>query len=111
MPNPQTRRLTFPSLLITAIIVLVILYFKRQRRDDREDLEERQRDSGFYGNYATQRFGAGGAQQGSRKAYPTESRRSSGESFFDYKQDHGPYHLAQFDSPEVSKPAAARVVS
>ncbi|CAI7569618.1 unnamed protein product [Penicillium bialowiezense] len=118
--KPTSRALTVgvPAaitgfLLITAIIVLVILYFKRQRRDDREDLEERQRDSGFYANYATQRFGAGGAQQGQgpRKAYPTESRRSSGESFFDYKQDHGPYHLAQFDSPEVSKPAAARVVS
>lgn len=95
------------SLLLTAIIVLVVLYFKRQRRDDREDLEERQRDSGFYGNYATQRFGA----QGPRKAQATESRRSSGESFFDYKQDHGPYHLAQFQSPEVSKPPAARVVS
>jgi hypothetical protein len=84
------------------------------RRDDREDLEDRQRHSGFYANYATQRFGAGtdtGAPQGPRKAYATESRRSSGESFFDYKQDHGPYHLAQFDGPEVPKAAATRVVS
>jgi hypothetical protein len=85
------------------------------RRDDREDLEDRQRHSGFYANYATQRFGAEGAQgagpQGPRKAYATESRRSSGESFFDYKQDHGPYHLAQFQGPEVPKSAATRVVS
>ncbi|KAJ5329587.1 hypothetical protein MYU51_007195 [Penicillium brevicompactum] len=117
-PKPTSRALTVgvPAaitgfLLLTAIIVLVILYFKRQRRDDREDLEERQRDSGFYGNYATQRFGTAGAQQGPRKAYATESRRSSGESFFDYKQDHGPYHLAQFQGPEVPKPAATRVVS
>lgn len=75
------------------------------RRDDREDLEERQRDSGYYGN--GQRF----TPQGPRKAYASESRRSSGESFFDHKQDHGPYHLAQFQGPEVPKPAATRVVS
>lgn len=97
---------------MTAIIVLVVLYFKRMRRDDREDLEDRQRDSGFYGNYATQRFGTRNENtQGTRRAHKTESRRSSGESFIDYKQDHGPYHLAQFQSPEVPKPAAQRAAS
>lgn len=82
------------------------------RRDDREDLEDRQRDSGFYANYATQRFGTENENtQGTQRAYKTESRRSSGESFFDYKQDHGPYHLAEFQSPEVPKPAAQRAAS
>lgn len=81
-------------------------------RDDREDLEERQRNSGFYARYATQRFGTGAAgAPPSRNAYPS-SRRSSGESLYDFKQDHGPYHLAQFQGPEVPKPAASgRVVS
>jgi hypothetical protein len=87
-------------------------------RDDREDLEDRRRDSGFYARYATQRFGAEGAPPANRNAnsnvnaYPGESRRSSGDSIFDFKQDHGPYHLAQFNSPEVPKPAVtSRVVA
>ncbi|KAJ5873865.1 uncharacterized protein N7529_002295 [Penicillium soppii] len=119
--KPTSRALTVgvPAaitgvLLLTAIIVLIVLYFKRKRRDDREDLEDRRRRSGFYANYATQRFGEGapqGPQAPPRKAYATESRRSSGESVFDYKQDHGPYHLAQFNGPEVPKAAATRVVS
>ncbi|KAJ5800379.1 uncharacterized protein N7518_002447 [Penicillium psychrosexuale] len=100
-------------LLIVAIIVLVVLYHKRIRRDDREDLEDRQRGSGFYARYATQRFGTeGGAPPPSKGgAYASESRRSSADSIFDFKQDHGPYHLAQFPNPEVPKPVAARVAS
>ncbi|OQE44353.1 hypothetical protein PENCOP_c002G02355 [Penicillium coprophilum] len=99
-------------LLLVAIIVLIVLYHKRMRRDNREDLEERQRDSGFYARYATQRFGAEGAPPSNGRAYASESRRSSGESIYDFKQDHGPYHLAQFPShePQVQKPVAARVV-
>ncbi|CAG8903458.1 unnamed protein product [Penicillium egyptiacum] len=98
-------------LLLTAIIVLIILYHKRMRRDNREDLEDRQRDSGFYARYATQRFGTEGAPPSNGRAYASESRRSSGDSIFDFKQDHGPYHLAQFPSPEAPKPVATRVVS
>lgn len=71
------------------------------RRDDEEDLEDRRRNSGFYARYATQRFGTEGASQQNTNAYPSQSRRSSGESLFDFKQDHGPYHLAQFNSPDV----------
>ncbi|KAJ5120737.1 uncharacterized protein N7515_010125 [Penicillium bovifimosum] len=101
-------------LLLTAIIVLIILYKKRMARDDREDLEDRRRGSGFYARYATQRFGTEGVPPPNRNvnAYPAESRRSSGDSIFDFKQDHGPYHLAQFNSPEVPKPAVtSRVVA
>ncbi|CAI7633647.1 unnamed protein product [Penicillium glandicola] len=97
---------------LTAIVVLIVLYHKRMRRDDREDLEERQRDSGFYARYATERFGTEGQPPRSTpQAYASESRRSSGESIFDFKQDHGPYHLAEFQGPEVPKPVATKVVS
>ncbi|KAJ5559051.1 hypothetical protein N7535_009083 [Penicillium sp. DV-2018c] len=100
-------------LLLTAIIVLIILYKKRMARDDREDLEDRRRGSGFYARYATQRFGTEGAAPpppATNNAYPS-SRRSSGDSIFDFKQDHGPYHLAQFNSPEVPKAAVtSRVI-
>jgi hypothetical protein len=99
-------------MLFIAIIVLIVLYRKRMRRDDREDLEDRQRDSGFYARYATQRFGNEGAEAPKGRPY-TESRRSSGESIYDFKQDHGPYHLAQLPSHEVQmpKPVATRVVT
>ncbi|KOS40200.1 hypothetical protein ACN38_g8955 [Penicillium nordicum] len=98
-------------IIITAIIVLIVLYRKRMSRDDREDLEDRKRSSGFYARYATQRFGTEGAPPSNGRPYASESRRSSGESIFDFKQDHGPYHLAQFPSPEVPKPVASRVVA
>ncbi|KAJ5990245.1 hypothetical protein N7499_010772 [Penicillium canescens] len=119
--KPTSRALTVgvPAaitgvLLLTAIIVLVVLYYKRQRRDDREDLEDRNRSSGFYGRYAQQRFGGQGQAQGQgQRGAPTSSRRSSGESFFDYKQeDYGRYHMASFQEPEVPKPTATtRVVA
>ncbi|KAJ5770185.1 uncharacterized protein N7511_002236 [Penicillium nucicola] len=119
--KPTSRALTVgvPAaitgfLLLTAIIVLVVLYFKRQRRDDREDLEEHNRSSGFYGRDGQGRFGAQAPGQHQRGA-PTSSRRSSGESFFDYKQeDFGRYHMASFQEPEAPKPTATsttRVVS
>ncbi|KAJ5200670.1 hypothetical protein N7491_008524 [Penicillium cf. griseofulvum] len=100
-------------LLLIAIVVLIVLYHKRMRRDNREDLEDRQRDSGFYARYATQRFGNEGEGAPPSKGRPyAESRRSSGESIYDFKQDHGPYHLAQLPSHEVQmpKPVATRVV-
>ncbi|CAG8027553.1 unnamed protein product [Penicillium nalgiovense] len=98
-------------LLLTAIIVLIILYHKRMRRDNREDLEDRQRNSGFYARYATQRFGTEGAPPSNGHANASESRRSSDDSIFDFKQDHGAYRLAQFNGPEAPKPVATRVVS
>ncbi|OGE55704.1 hypothetical protein PENARI_c004G02347 [Penicillium arizonense] len=127
--KPTSRALTVgvPAaitgvLLLTAITVLIVLYYKRQRRDDREDLEDRNRSSGFYGRYAQQRFGGQGQAQGqghgfgqgqAQRGAPTSSRRSSGESFFDYKQeDYGRYHMASFQEPEVPKPTATtRVVA
>ncbi|OQD90482.1 hypothetical protein PENANT_c001G08411 [Penicillium antarcticum] len=112
-PTSQALTVGVPAaitgvLLLTAIIVLVVLYFKRQRRDDREDLEDRKRTSGFYGRYAQQRFGSQAAGQGqAQRGAPTSSRRSSGESFFDYKQeDYGRYHMASFQEPEAPKPTA-----
>ncbi|KAJ5356909.1 hypothetical protein N7517_011518 [Penicillium concentricum] len=102
-------------LLLIALTVLLFLYRRRKRLDVQEDLEDRQRDSGFYARDATQRFGAKGAppsKESNGRPYASESRRSSGESIFDFKQDHGPYHLAQIPShePQVQKPVAARVV-
>ncbi|KAJ5783104.1 hypothetical protein N7457_004878 [Penicillium paradoxum] len=98
-------------LLLIAIIVLIVLYKKRMARDDREDLEEHKRKSGFYARYATQRFGAEDGQPSHGNAYPS-SRRDSDDSLFDFKQDHGRYHMAQFNGPEVPKPVASgRVAS
>ncbi|KAJ5195862.1 hypothetical protein N7449_006341 [Penicillium cf. viridicatum] len=98
-------------IVVTALIVMIVIYRKRMNRDDREDLEDRKRSSGFYARYATQRFGTEGAPPSNAHPYASESRRSSADSVFDFKQDHGPYHLAQFPSPEVPKPVATRVVA
>ncbi|KAJ5497436.1 hypothetical protein N7463_009423 [Penicillium fimorum] len=100
-------------LLFIAMIVLIVLRRKRIAKENREDLEDRQRSSGFYARYATQRFGSEEAPPPSKgRPYPSDSRHSSGESIYDFKQDHGPYHLAQFPShePQVQKPVAARMV-
>lgn len=103
-------------IIVTALIVMIVIYRKRMNRDDREDLEDRKRSSGFYARYATQRFGTEGAPPSNAppsngQPYASESRRSSADSIFDFKQDHGPYHLAQFPSPEVPKPVATRVIA
>ncbi|EKV15873.1 hypothetical protein PDIP_38560 [Penicillium digitatum Pd1] len=98
-------------IIITAIIVLIVLYHKGMRRDDREDLEEQRRKSGFYARYDAQQNIAGKARPSKGQPHASQSRRSSADSIFDFKQDQGRYHIAPLPSPEPPKPAATRVLA
>ncbi|KAJ5951384.1 uncharacterized protein N7479_009797 [Penicillium vulpinum] len=82
-----------------ARIVLVVLYRKRMNRDSRKGLEDRQREDGFYAHYVTQRFGTEGAAPSTGRTNHSHSRRTSGDSIYDFKQDH-PHHLAQLPGNE-----------
>ncbi|KGO67752.1 hypothetical protein PITC_000900 [Penicillium italicum] len=97
-------------ILITAIILLIVLHQKRMRRDNREDLEERQRKSGFYARSASRRFGTEDAPQSKGRDNAFDSRRDSDDSIFDFKQDQGRYHMAPLPDPEMPKPVATRVI-
>lgn len=92
------------------MIVLIILRRRRIQFENREDLEDRKRKSGFYARYATQRFGTEGAPPSNGRANAPNSRRDSDDSLFDFKEDYGPYHLAPIPSPEAPKPVATRTV-
>lgn len=98
--------IVFGIFIIVSLIVLSILYHRRKKQDDLEDLEDRRRHDGYYVRDGLTRFGdpadadsiidysRDGPSQRNFVYQSAPSNASSGALFAEYRQDEAPHYAS-----------------